>query len=191
MRHLLTAVATAVLVFSGLAAAGLAVTRFLLPDPPNIYRTSIYDITLPRGWTCDIEGTETVCRPEGPPPFRAILIAAMKYRNPDMDTLDAYKAHVEKPLTLVLQDGSAMESTVERVGRTVIEGRTWIDATHLNSEVRGYRTRYLASLTAQVAILITLSSHQDSFEDFQPMLEETVRSINIYQRFDQHPGSGN
>ena len=128
MRNLLTGVVTAVLVFCGLVAAGLVVARFLMPDPPNIYRTSIYDITLPKGWNCELEGTETVCTPEGPPPYRAILIAAMKYRNPQMDTIDTFTTHLKKSKTLLLPDGKRMTSTVEHVGRTVIDGRTWVDA---------------------------------------------------------------
>jgi len=99
-----------------------------------------------------------------------------------MDTLDAYTAQLEKPASLVLRDGKTMTSTVELVRRTVIDGRTWVDATHLNSEIRDYRTRYLGALTAQVAILITFSSYKDDFETYQPVFERTVRSINIYQR---------
>ena len=183
MHNLLTGIATATLVFSGLAAAGLAIARFLIPDPPNIYRTSIYDITLPKGWTCKFEGTELVCTPYGPPPYRAILIAAMKYRDPNIDTLDAYTAHLEKPATQKSPDGTTITSTVEQVRRTLIDGRTWVDGIHLNSEVRGYQTRYLCALTVQVAILITFSSYKDDFENYQPIFERMVRSINIYQRF--------
>mgnify|MGYP000875749309 FL=1 len=185
MRNYLTGIATATLIFGGLAVAGLAVVFFLMPDPPNIHRTSIYDITLPKGWTCKLEGTETVCNPEGPPPYRAQLIGAAKYLNPKMDTLDAYTTHLAKPKTSMPPDGATMTSTVERVTRTVIDGRTWVDATHLNSELRGYRTRYLAALTVQVAILITFSSYKDDFDIYQPMFEGMVRSINIYQRLNE------
>jgi hypothetical protein len=182
MRNLLIGIVTATLVFGGLATAGIAVGRFLMPHPPNIYRTSIYDITLPQGWTCKLEGTESVCTPGGSPPYRAIIIATAKYRDPDRDTLDAYTAHLEKPLTSAQpSDGKMMTSTVEHVGRTVIDSRTWVDGTHLNSEVRGYRTRYLATTTVQVAILITFSSTQEDFDAYQPALEQTVHGINIYQ----------
>jgi hypothetical protein len=72
-------------------------------------------------------------------------------------------------------------SIVEQVKRSVINGRTWIEGTHLNSEVIDYRTHYLATFTAQVAILITFSSYAKELEAYQPVLEGGVRSINIYQ----------
>ena len=185
MQNFLIGIIAAVLVYSGLVAGGLGVARFLMPAPPNLYRTSIYDITLPQGWTCALEGTETVCTPQGEPPHRAILIAAMKFRNPEMDTINAYTAHLGKPKNSVLPDGKKMTSTVERVDHTVIDGRTWVDATHLESEVPGYRTRYLASLTAQVGIAITFSTIKNDYEIYQPVLDRTVSSINIYQSFNE------
>lgn len=177
MRNLLTAIATAALVFAALTAAGLAVANFLMPAPANIYRMSVYDITLPRGWVCGMESSELVCTPPGPKPYHAILIATMKYRNPQMDTFAAYEAHLKTPASLT----NEATSIVEQVKRSVIDGRTWIEGTHLNSEVIGYRTHYLATFTAQVAILITFSSYAKELEAYQPMLEGVVRSINIYQ----------
>lgn len=181
MRNLLAAIATATLVFGALAVGGLAVANFLMPAPANIYRTSIYDITLPKGWTCRMEGSELVCTPPELP-HHAVLIATMKYRDTTRDTLEAYSAHLENPIALDLPDGKTMTSTVEQVGSTVINGRTWVEATHLNSEVKNYRTHYLATLTAQIAILITFSSYRDEFEIYQPVLKQMVSSINIYQR---------
>ncbi|MCY1409183.1 hypothetical protein D3C76_316520 [compost metagenome] len=180
--------ATAALVFGALAACGLAVATFLMPAPANIYRTSIYDITLPQGWVCRMEGTELVCTPPEQP-FHAMLIATMKYRNTKTDTLDAYVEHLETPATLQLPDGETMKSTVEHVGRRLINGRTWAEATHVNSEVKGYRTHYLGTFTAQVAILITFSVYVNDVEIYQPAMEDMVRSINLYQRLDDTPAS--
>jgi hypothetical protein len=184
MRNLLLWFATAALVFGGLAATGFAAAPLLLPEPPNIYRTSVYDITMPKGWICEIEVTESVCRPAGPPPYRATMIASMKYRDPRMDTLDAYQARLEKPFINASHDGKPMISTVEHIGRTTIEDRIWVDGTHLNSELRGYRTRYLGTVTVQVGILLTFSAYEKDFQTYQPMFERTVRSLNIYQRYD-------
>lgn len=177
MRNLLTAIATAALVFAALTAAGLAVANYLMPAPANIYRMSVYDITLPRGWVCGMEGSELVCTPPGPQPYHAILIATMKYRNPQKDTFAAYEAHLKTPTSPTNEP----TSIVEQVKRSVINGRTWIEGTHLNSEVIGYRTHYMATFTAQVAILITFSSYAKELKAYQPVLEGVVRSVNIYQ----------
>jgi hypothetical protein len=184
MRNLLLGIATAVLVFAGLAAAGFAASPLLVPEPPNTYRTAVYDITIPKDWSCIQEVTETVCTPNGPPPHRAIMIAAMKIRNPEMDSPELYAKHLNKPMVDVAPDGKPMTSTPEHIGQTVIEGRTWVDATHLDSQIRGYRTRYLGAFTTQIAILITFSSYKDDFEKYQPVFERMVRSLNIYQRYD-------
>ena len=183
MRNLLISLATAALVFTGLAAAGLAASPFLLPDPPNIYRTSIFDITAPKGWVCFREVTESICRPDTAPPYRAILVAAMKFRNPEMDSLESYAAHVGKPIVRMDGDGKETISTFDYARPTVIEGRTWVDAVHHDSEIRGYKTRYLATVTVQVAILITFSAYEKDFAAYEPTFEKMVRSLNIYQRY--------
>ena len=111
----------------------------------------------------------------------------MKYRDTKRDTLDAYAAHLEQPQALGLKDGRTMASTVEHIERKMINGRTWVDATHMDSEVLNYRTRYLATVTAQIGILISFSSHKSYFKAYQPLLEESVRSIKVYQRYDETP----
>ncbi|MFJ4452848.1 hypothetical protein ACIP1G_02990 [Pseudomonas sp. NPDC089392] len=187
MRNLLTAIATAALVFAVMTAAGLAVANFLMPAPANIYRMSVYDITLPRGWGCEMESSELVCTPPGPQPYHAMLIATMKYRNPQTDTFAAYETHLKMPTS----PSNEPTSIVEQVKRSVINGRTWVEGTHLNSEVIGYRTHYMTTLTAQVAILITFSYYAKDLEAYQPVLEEVVRSVNIYQRSDEADGLPN
>jgi hypothetical protein len=183
MQNLLTGFITATLVYVGLFAGGLGVARFLMPNPPNIYRTSVYDMTLPKDWSCELEGSEVVCNPRGKAQEKAILIAAMKFRNPEVDTIGAYKSHLQKIKSTILPDGTEMRSKVERVGEIVLDDRTWIDATHFVSEVPGFRTRYLASLTTQVGIAITFSTREDSYEIYGPILDKIVNSINIYQRY--------
>lgn len=184
MRNLMLGLLTAILVFAGLAGAGFAAAPFLVPAPPNVYRTAFFDITLPKGWSCALDGTETVCQSSDPPPHNAIIIAAMKYRNAQRDTLAAYRQHLETPQSQTLEDGTVMTSRIDHLGAITLEGRSWVDATHFESEIANYETRYLATVTVQLGILITFSAHRSSFEAYQPVFEKAVRSLNVYQRYD-------
>lgn len=184
MGNLIISMLSALAVFAGLAGVGVVAAPFLIPDPPNIYRTSIFDLTLPEGWSCEAVGTETVCRSNAPPPYDAVIIATMKFRDAKRDTLAAYREHLQSPQTWSTRDGRTVTSRIIDIGETTIDGRTWVDATHFESEVQYYHTRYLATVTVQVGVLFTVSAHQSRFEALQPAFEKTVRSLNIYQRFD-------
>jgi len=166
--------------FASLSACGLLIAWALVPAPPTYFRTSYFELALPPGWRCEREGTEHVCAPATPPPHEAIIILAAKLRNQN-DNREAYTRHLLQPREFTAKDGTAIRSDIVHVRELRIGSFTWVDGLHFQSEVPNYYTRYLATGTAQIGVLITFSAHRDSFEAQSPKLEAAIRSMTIYQ----------
>jgi hypothetical protein len=175
-RFWLTALASFVL----LSLAGGLLAYWLVDTPPTYHRTDYFEFGLPRDWSCRREGTETVCRPPGQPPNDAIIIFTAKYRN-EHDTLAAYRAHLERPQENQRTDGTAMLSEVLSVAERRIGNYRWIDGTHVGSEIPGYHTRYLATVTSHIGVLITFSAHSSTRERRMREFEDCIDTLRVYQ----------
>lgn len=163
-----------------LASVGLLIAWLLVAPPPSYHRTGYFEFALPHGWQCQREGTETVCRPPDEPPHDAIIIFAAKYRNAQ-DSLPAYREHLAKPQQNVRSDGKAYYSKILRNEEREIGNYRWIDAIHSESEIPNYHTRYLATITAQIGVLITFSAHQSVAEARFDAFDACIESLRIYQ----------
>ncbi len=112
MRGILIGMGAAALVSGGLAAIGFTLAPYLIPEPPNRYRTSVFEFNLPKGWKCTLEESEHVCLPVDERPARSIIIFTMKYRKPGDDTLYAYEAHLSRIRIQKNSNGEEVESTL-------------------------------------------------------------------------------
>ena len=165
------------LVLAGGLGWGLA--KWLVDPPPERYKSSVFEFELPKGWACQQEGTESVCR-KGQPPSAAVCILTMKYRGPQ-DGLATYRAHLSAPQPLKHSDGQVVPSTIVSVDAARIGGRDWIVGRHLGSEVENYFTDYYAGLTSHVAILVTFSVHQRHVAEYEKDIRRMVKSLKVYQ----------
>jgi hypothetical protein len=164
-----------------LGAAGYAVSALWTPKPRDLMRTAFFEFDLAPQWRCEMDGTEWVCQPGGRPPHDAIAVMAMKLRGPD-DNLAAYEAHLRQPQMNVDPAGNKTVSEVSYVRRTVLGGREWVEAMHVGSEVPGFNTYYLATATAQVGILVTMSIRKDQGQLHLRSIQEMMSTVHTYQR---------
>ena len=169
--------------FSALTGVGLTLAYALIPDPPTYHRTPFMEFALPHGFVCDQEGTETVCQPSGQGPHPAIIIFAAKLRSStDEDSLDAYLAHLRTPRNMRTPDGESYVSEVRHAKSTQLGQRVWADGLHLGSEIQGYYTRYLGTVTAHLGIVITYSVHSDHYEHFDAAFRDSITNLVTQQR---------
>jgi hypothetical protein len=149
------------------------------PAAAERFANSYISFELPTGWACRLEQTEWVCRPTDPVGAReAIFILTAKETGPQ-DRLHLYEDHLARPMVLErgAQPGSGTLSTVLDLVRRSIGGRNWVIATHFQSEVRNYITRYFATADDQIAILFTFSAHSDHFDRWGAAILPTLESI--------------
>lgn len=172
------ALAATVILLSGV---GFLISYLVVPKPLRFQRTTYFEFAVPKDWVCDLQGKETVCKPPGNEPYDAIIILAAKYRNQD-DTRDAYERHLLQPQVIKLRDGSDHASEVVRVRRASIGNYNWVDGLHFQSEVQNYYTRYLATVTSHISVLITYSYYHKVEPKRVRELEAVVESLRIFQR---------
>lgn len=166
---------------AGLSAAGAAFAWLIVPTPPRYHRTTFFEFPLPPDWSCDRSGTETVCYPVEPPPHSATIILAAKWRAP-YDTNDAYRQYLSKPRPWKADDGSEVVPEVLYVRETVLGGHVWVDSRHRNSELVNYVTRYMATVTTDIGVLVTYSINEQRLDRYDPALSAAVEGLDIYQR---------
>jgi hypothetical protein len=148
-----------------------------VPAPPERFATTVYSFELAKGWKCVREGTEYVCH-LGKPPSDAIIIATMKYRGPT-DNMTAYEEHLRSPKPAVGREGNA---DLVFLRRRRIAGTEWVEGVLRDSEVLNYETTYLAGNTAEIAILVTFTVHQQYRAVRSQDLHSMMESLVIYQR---------
>jgi hypothetical protein len=66
--------------------------------------------------------------------------------------------------------------------RVLLAGADWVEGVRRNSEVKNYETTYLASLTAEAAVLFTFSVHEPAAPERRHELRSMADSLVIYQR---------
>ena len=143
----------------------------------TVFENSYVAFRLPDGWRCQREGNEFVCRPPIPPKSRTnvIFVLAAKYTDPRRDNLAGYRTHLDA-LGRLAGNQMVTEPTLRRIGAGT-SSTVWIDATVDNSEIPGYRTRYLATTKDPLAILVTFSARIRDYPAYQGEVFQAVQSL--------------
>lgn len=176
-NFVLAAFATAILLVGLAAAAG----SLLFREPPVRFEARGMSFVVPQGWTCQAEGTESVCRPRKGEPFerQAIIVATAKTIGPN-DTDAFYKTYLTTPHRPAPRDGVEYpDSTVVYFRRSEVGGRDWAEALHKGSLLPSYYSRYLAATIGATAVLITLSFKDTVYDQQEAFMTDFVASIRV------------
>lgn len=164
------ALLTLALLFPALAQAKTFANQFI-------------EFQLPDKWECQLDGTEWVCQSTDEQKKRdAIIVLAAKIKKPGMDDLAVYKAHLEKPQQYSSLSGEAVTSEPKYVKDLEISGHPWIDSLHLQSEIPDFYTRYLATVEADLGILVTFSVRKDKYDEYGPDIDAMVKSMRAFRK---------
>ena len=96
-----------------------------------------------------------------------LIILAAKLQG-EHDTFPEYMEHLRQPSTV---EGPKINNEIGNIG--------WVEATMFESEVKGFYTKYLATVSEGVAILVTFSANKDSYKEFQTLIVPCIRSMEI------------
>lgn len=164
-----------------LSAAGYSLSRFFISPPAEYFRASYFEFAPPQGWHCDREGSETICEPPGIPPHDAIIIFAAKIRN-EKDARNEYYNYLGKSKTWSYPgEDKTTTSEVVYFKKIQIGDYEWVDALHRNSEVVNFNTRYLATVTSHLGLVVSFTARQSRFEYFTEEFEASINTLRIYQ----------
>ena len=144
------------------------------PEP-----TPIVELHTDSSWRCTHESpTTTTCRPTMPPAdLEKAIIWTAKQAGPE-DTMDQYRERMGR---VIKQKVHFRELISKPVSNEVvaINGQDWVDAVQINSEIRNFNTRYLATVKNGVAILVTFTARKEVFADFQKEIQPIVDQLKV------------
>lgn len=148
---------------------------------PATFHNQFVEFTLPAGWTCQLEDAEWVCQGTDPLNRReAIIVLAAKLKG-DQDTLATYADYLKGPRRYSDPKGQEIVSRVKFVRERQVNGYTWIDALHEDSEIPGFLTRYFATVRDDIGVLVTYSVRRDRYMARTPEFEAMVSSLKVFR----------
>lgn len=151
------------------------------------YSNAFTAFELPAGWACNQEGAEFVCQNTNELKKKdTIIVLAAKTATPQ-DTLDAYRLYLKSPKTWTGPQGKSVKSE-PRSDKTVnVGGTMWIDALHMESEIPGFYTRYLATVKHDIGVLVTLSVASAKYKEYLTDFDAIAQSIQVFKKTEAAP----
>jgi hypothetical protein len=140
------------------------------------------EFELPPQWQCNLEGAEWVCQSTNDAKKRdAIIVLAAKLKG-DQDSLDQYLTYLKSAKTYNSVQGKPVKSE-PKYGKTVnINGQAWVDALHLESEIPGFYTRYLATVKNDIGVLVTYSINKAKYQQYLDDFDNMVKTLKVFRK---------
>ncbi|MBI2606202.1 MAG: hypothetical protein HYW49_09005 [Deltaproteobacteria bacterium] len=133
-------------------------------------------------WNCALEGAEWVCQSTDEQKKRdAIVVLAAKLKG-EQDSLDKYQEYLNKARAFTGPGGKAMSSQPKYAKAAELNGQPWIDSLHLESEIPGFYTRYLATVKQDIGVLVTYSINKVKYQDYLGEFEGMVKSLKVFRK---------
>lgn len=147
------------------------------------FANQFIEFEVPSDWTCLLEGTEWVCQNQTDATKKkdGIIIFAAKIQG-DQDTLDQYLGYLKNPKAYTTPQGKTVTSEVRYAQNKTIQDQPWVDALHLESEIPGFLTRYLATVKDGIGILVTYSVNKNKYQEYASMFDTMVKSLKVFRR---------
>src|SRR5262249_35545761 len=157
--------------FASLLAA--AVVLLMAPSAHALkFSNQFVEFELPFNWKCLLEGADWVCQSEDKNKMRdAIIVLAAKLKG-DQDSMEKYTAYLKNARSFKSPTGKDIASQPKYTANKQLNGQVWVDSLHLESEIPGFFTRYLATVYQDIGVLVTYSVNKTKFQDYQKQFEE-------------------
>ena len=152
----------------------------------EVFESKFLKFSLPEGWKCDLEGAEYVCEPPHPKGQKEtmLFVLAAKYPN-DFDNIPSYMIELKKNKSTThgssLIDGPKVDDN--------INGVSWVEATHFESEIPGYYTIYMATVSNGLAVLVTFSVRKNEYLAFKDLVLPCIESLQIKKDWSKPPST--
>jgi len=152
------------------------------PTRAALFANQFLEFELPAQWQCTLEGAEWVCQSTDEAKKRdAIIILAAKLKG-DQDSLDQYLDYLKSPKSYTSVSGKPIKSEVKFARDMKVKAHSWVDSLHIESEIPGFLTRYLATVKMDIAVLVTFSVNRDKYSQYQADIENLVNSLKVFRK---------
>ena len=152
------------------------------------------EFELPPRWQCSLEGAEWVCQSTNDSKKRdAIIVLAAKLKG-DQDSLDQYLTYLKAAKTFTSIQNKPVKSDPKYAKTVNLNGQAWVDALHLESEIPGFYTRYLATVKQDIGVLVTYSINKAKYQQYLEDFDNMVKTLKVFRKvggINVAPSSGN
>jgi hypothetical protein len=152
------------------------------------------EFELPPQWQCTLEGAEWVCQNTNDAKKRdAIIVLAAKMKG-DQDSLDQYLTYLKAAKTFTSVVGKSVKSDPKWAKTVNLSGQPWVDALHMESEIPGFYTRYLATVKQDIGVLVTYSVSKAKYSQYQGDFDNMIKTLKVFRKaggINVAPASGN
>src|SRR6476661_1783933 len=140
------------------------------------------EFELPPQWQCNLEGAEWVCQSTNENKKKdAIIVLAAKLKG-DQDSLDQYLAYLKAAKTFTSVQGKPVKSEPKYAKTINLNGQAWIDSLHMESEIPGFYTRYLATIKQDIGVLVTYSINKAKYQQYLDDFENMVKTLKVFRK---------
>lgn len=179
MKHMTKRPPTAALLIAGLVAAGFGASSRAHAAK---FANQFTEFELPPQWQCNLEGAEWVCQSTNEGKKRdAIIVLAAKLKG-DQDSLDQYLAYLKAAKTYTSIQGKPVKSDPKYAKNVNLNGQAWVDALHMESEIPGFYTRYLATVKQDIGVLVTYSINKNKYQQYLEDFESMVKTLKVFRK---------
>ncbi len=140
------------------------------------------EFELPPQWQCNLEGAEWVCQNSNEAKKRdAIIVLAAKLKG-DQDSLDQYLTYLKSPKSFTSVEGKPVKSDPKYAKTVNLNGQAWVDALHMESEIPGFYTRYLATVKQDIGVLVTYSINKAKYQQYLEDFDNMVKTLKVFRK---------
>lgn len=167
---------------AGLPGPGLLLLMVLGATPSAravTFANTFVRFEMPARWRCDLEAMTWVCQSWDEKQQRDALIVVGAKHAGESDGLSQYEAYLRQPRQSTDPDGKPLVSRVLSVQRRTLHDIEWVDSLHDESELPGFRTRYLATVKDGLGVLVTFSIRITSYPSYEPDFAQFVQSLKM------------
>ncbi|MBI3534980.1 MAG: hypothetical protein HY072_05795 [Deltaproteobacteria bacterium] len=169
-------------IFSSIAIILVSYFIFLHPAHAAKFANQFVEFELPPQWQCNLEGAEWVCQSAIESKKReAIIVLAAKLKG-DQDSLDQYLTYVKKPKSYTSIHGKPITSVPKHATTVDINSHPWVDALHIDSEIPDFYTRYLATVKADIGVLVTYSINKNKYKEYSSDFEIMIKTLKVFRK---------
>lgn len=146
------------------------------------FANQFIEFELPPQWQCNLEGAEWVCQSTNEGKKRdAIIVMAAKLKG-DQDSLDQYLSYLKGPKMYTSIQGKPVKSDPKYAKTVSLNEHAWVDALHLESEIPGFYTRYLATVKQDIGVLVTYSINKAKYQEYLNDFETMVKTMKVFRK---------
>jgi len=146
------------------------------------FANQFVEFELPPQWECVLEGAEWVCQSKDEMKKRdAIIVLAAKLKG-DQDSLDQYLSYLKASKTYTSVQGKSVKSDPKYAKSVNLNNHPWVDSLHLESEIPGFYTRYLATVKQDIGVLVTYSINKNKYQAYLNDFDSMVKTLKVFHK---------